>query len=148
MNFLDKCLPDYFWDKVIPEPNSGCWFWLAGTVRAGYGFTAVERGGVRDYAHRITYRAFVGEIPDGLELDHKCVTPACCNPMHLEAVTHQINIARSRRKPKKKKICKNGHRLDVPGATFPSQNVCRICARAHYQATKKCGDRVFKNPRS
>jgi hypothetical protein len=29
MNFGDPRLPDRFWVKVIPEPNSGCWLWFA-----------------------------------------------------------------------------------------------------------------------
>ena len=30
----DRRLPERFWDKVIPVPESGCWFWL-GAISGG-----------------------------------------------------------------------------------------------------------------
>ena len=36
----------------------------------------------------------VGPIPDGCELDHLCRNRACCNPDHLEPVTHLENVRR------------------------------------------------------
>lgn len=35
-----------------------------------------------------------GEIPHGLEIDHLCNKPTCCNPDHLEAVTRAENERR------------------------------------------------------
>ncbi len=93
MNFLDERLPMRFWDKVIPEPNSGCWLWFANNI-AGYG--RVWFGGTRAMVptHRLTYEVCRGAIPAGLEIDHLCRTPECCNPAHLEAVTHSENLRR------------------------------------------------------
>lgn len=46
--------------------------------------------------HEITYEAFIGPIPDGHELDHvECQQTMCCNPWHVEPVTHQINMSRA-----------------------------------------------------
>ena len=35
--FGDARLPERFWDKVSPEPNSGCWIWCAAIKGLGYG---------------------------------------------------------------------------------------------------------------
>lgn len=90
---------DRFWEKVnkdgpIPEhrPDLGpCWVWMAGTDAHGYGHFWSER-----YvgAHIWAYTTFVGPVGDGLELDHLCRRVSCCNPSHLEPVTHQENIRR------------------------------------------------------
>lgn len=72
--------------------EAGCWRWIAAQNRQGYGCFRVNR---QTYlAHRWAYEHLVGPIPDGLELDHLCRAPACVNPAHLEAVTHQENMRR------------------------------------------------------
>lgn len=45
--------------------------------------------------YRRLYNRLFGSIPDGLELDHLCFDPSCCNPWHLEPVTHTANMRRS-----------------------------------------------------
>ena len=87
--FGDPRLPQRFWKKVEPEPNTGCWLWTGNLKPAGYG-----NWDRNSYAHRAAYCALMGPIPDGLELDHVCRTPACCNPLHLEAVPHSLNVRR------------------------------------------------------
>lgn len=66
----------------IPEPNSGCWIWMAALSKSGHGHLHYRRqwqGG----AHRASYEAFCGKIPPGLWVCHRCNTPACVNPEHL-----------------------------------------------------------------
>lgn len=41
------------------------------------------------------YLAYLEFRCSGLELDHTCVEPACRNPAHLDAVTHQVNVQRA-----------------------------------------------------
>jgi len=76
----------------IPEPNSGCWLWTKAVMANGYGLIMTSTG-VRT-AHRVSYEAHKGEIPAGLELDHKCRVRSCVNPDHLEAVTKTENVRR------------------------------------------------------
>lgn|SRR5882724_3004971 len=127
-----------FWAKVdkngpIPayRPDLGpCWIWK-GTCANGYG--NVRRGKKLFLAHRVTYQALRGIIPDGLEPDHLCRVGACINPWHLELVTHKINMLRGNGvggENARKTHCINGHPF-TPENTYqyPSRQhrACRIC---------------------
>ena len=81
-----------FEDKYIPEPNSGCWLWIAGELGTGYGAFTID--GRRFCAHRVSYEHHVANIPEGLVLDHLCRVRCCVNPQHLEPVTQQENVRR------------------------------------------------------
>lgn len=81
-----------FMDKVEPEPNTGCWLWAASTTPRGYG--EFGQGGKIRRAHKWLYEQTRGHVPVGLVLDHKCRTPSCVNPEHLEPVTQRVNILR------------------------------------------------------
>ena len=71
---------EYIWDRIIPEPNSGCWLWLMAVDPNGYGRCP-------DLAHRRSYSAFKGKIPKKRDAHHKCYQPGCVNPDHLLALT-------------------------------------------------------------
>ena len=73
----------------IPEPNSGCWLWNGAVLMAGYGVASDGKKCVT--AHRLSYKSFVGEIPKGMIIAHKCDTPSCVNPDHLWLATHKQN---------------------------------------------------------
>lgn len=89
--------------------------------------------GKRDHmVYRRLYVRFFGPIPEGLELDHLCRNPACCNPWHLEPVTHQEN---SRRKEggfnSKKTHCPAGHPYEGTNLRVRrGGRECLICYRA------------------
>jgi len=82
--------------KSVPVPESGCWIWLHGASPSGYGISGLKYldGG----AHRVSYKAFVGPIPAGYFICHKCDTPPCVNPDHLFLGTHADNMADRQRK--------------------------------------------------
>ena len=81
--------------------TSGCWEWV-GSKRNGYGRMIVgsRTDGTRRSmsAHRVSYELKYGEIPDGMEVCHKCDNPCCVNPDHLFVGTRQDNIDDRERK--------------------------------------------------
>ena len=69
--------------------DSGCWVVRGARKSGGYGAVQFE-GGSRA-AHRLAYEAWVGPIPEGLLIRHKCDNPPCINPEHLEPGTDADN---------------------------------------------------------
>jgi hypothetical protein len=84
-------------ESSVQKDENGCWLWARKVGKPGYGLmTTKEAGKPRTrLAHRVSYEAFVGAIPAGLQLDHLCRVRACVNPEHLEPVTLQENLYRS-----------------------------------------------------
>lgn len=72
--------------------EQGCWVWEGAKQPNGYGKLKVQ--GRTELVHRAAYEAWVGPIPDGWVVDHKCSNRACCNPEHLEAVEQRENTIR------------------------------------------------------
>lgn len=114
---------DRFWEKV--DATGGCWNWTAGTDSSGYGtFNAGKEWGTVS-AHRFAWQILVGPIPDGLELDHRCFNTRCVDPDHLEPVTHQQNVDRSRRS---RLYCVRGHRRSENRIATGGKG-CHSCTR-------------------
>lgn len=132
MNFLDPRLPERFWSKCIPEPNSGCWLWLGGEAN-GYGRTALD--GVRVYVHRAVMMV-ERDIPNGMHIDHLCRNTLCCNPAHLEAVTQRENTLRGIGPfaiKARQSTCVHGHPFDEINTYTrkgrPGTRECKSCVR-------------------
>lgn len=77
--------------KQLPD---GCWRWLGRSVtRQGYGRFSLE--GRFLLAHRAAWLLFVGPIPDGLLVRHRCPEGGrswCVNPSHLQVGTATDNM--------------------------------------------------------
>lgn len=148
----DRTPEERFWEKVdkngpAPEgfPELGpCWLWTA-ALREGYAAFSVKHRHID--GHLFAYRSFVGEVPEGLQLDHichsvstatcsggeQCVHRRCVNPVHLEPVTgltnvmrglspHAINAAKTH--------CPQDHEYTEENTyIYDGERHCRTCAR-------------------
>lgn len=86
---LDERYLDRFLSKISID-DSGCWLWMAGKSRAGYGQMRINKKTI--YAHRLSYEINKGDIPYGFCILHSCDNPACVNPEHLSIGTQKDNL--------------------------------------------------------
>lgn len=132
-------------ERIEPKIHrtEGCWLWTGRIDRAGYGTLGSRKG--TSMAYRLAYEAWIGPVPDGLELDHACRTAdktclggsscphrRCVNPAHLEPVTRAENARRSA--PAQKSECVNGHAYTPENTYFKpaksrGRRDCRACGR-------------------
>ncbi len=142
MNFLDPRLPERFWAKCVPEPNSNCWLWTAASLPKGYGLIGTRDKSKPRLAHRFAYVHLVGPIPDGLHIDHRvCSTPCCVNPAHMEAVLPAENTRRGKAgaggaaRQSAKTHCPHGHPYSVRNTRiYDGRRFCRECIRVAQRA--------------
>ena len=83
-------------DLYDVDPGSGCWIWNYTKTSHNYGVITID--GRQVAAHRFSYQWFIGEIPSGLFVCHKCDNPLCINPSHLFLGTHVDNMQDASRK--------------------------------------------------
>ena len=76
--------------------KDGCWIWTGAHSGDGRGgrYPRMSLDGATVAVHRVMYTLFHGFIPPRKQIDHTCKKRACCNPEHLELVTHLENQRR------------------------------------------------------
>lgn len=66
-----------------------CWIWTGATQSKGYKHFRV--GNRWRLAHVFSHEVFIGPVPKGMQVHHRCLNQVCCAPDHLEAVTGEAN---------------------------------------------------------
>lgn len=127
------------WSKVDRSGGpEACWPWLGSRDDRGYGY--VRHEGRPQPAYRVAYELTIGPVPAGLELDHLCRNTSCCNPGHLEAVTHAENVRRGEGGAfwRAKTHCPAGHPYDSANTMrwADGGRHCRACHNARTRAYK------------
>ncbi len=120
-----------FWSKVSYGEAFDCWLWTGALYHDGYGaFGPGGRGASPQRAHRVSYELLIGEIPEGLQLDHLCHDPKkclgglscphrrCVNPYHLDPVPSRVNSLR--------------------GGAYSSKREAKLTRRPEYLARTEC----------
>lgn len=77
------------------EPMTGCRLWLGATSGSNGKYGHLKIAGRYVKAHRASYEAHVGPIPEGMEIDHRCNQTLCIEPAHLRPMTGYENTLRS-----------------------------------------------------
>jgi hypothetical protein len=119
--------------------------------RSGYG--KFKAGKQTTGAHRASWLARKGPIPEGLVIDHLCRNRACINVDHMEPVTNAVNARRSTLvgrgsgqhaglTGRLKTACVNGHAFDEENTAWRTRpdgylvRVCRACNRERLRRFK------------
>jgi len=86
----DRTLQEKLAFYAPPSNLKACWLWT-GAKTNGYGVLNID--GVNRRATHVALELATGQqVPDGLVVRHRCDTPACVNPAHLETGTQGDNI--------------------------------------------------------
>lgn len=105
---IDESVIRRFWPKVTSKPEDGCWIWGASKNSMGYGQLRI---GHRPYlAHRVSFAIEYGDLSESVVLRHKCDTPLCVRPGHLEPGTQRDNVEDMRRRGRAKYLGAPGER--------------------------------------
>ena len=117
-----------------------CWRAPQKPNKNGYVYKSYK-GVVREL-HRLNHEILYGPKPEGTEYDHLCRHKWCCNPFHVEPLTHRINVLRGNAphaKNARKTHCPYGHPLTgnnlVPSLLKVGGRTCLICSRS--RATRR-----------
>lgn len=94
-SLLGRPLLERFESKLVESGT--CIEWSGAKTKDGYGKYSFNDGSgkkVFKLTHRLAWELYVGDIPEGLVVDHLCFNRACCNIAHLELVTRAENNRR------------------------------------------------------
>ena len=140
-------IEERFLDKVLPEPNSGCWLWDGAATRQPG--VSVNCYGLIMYRNKLVKATHVSLMLDGRPRPsdkaiacHSCDVQLCVNPAHLSWGTFRSNledaVARSGTSVRwlgDNTHCKHGHAFTVETTyVYAGRRRCRVCIRRNGRA--------------
>jgi len=72
-----------------PIDVNECWVWTGYKTPNGYGWCSFN--GKTDFAHRVAFRMWKGDIPQKMVVRHRCRNK-CVNPAHLDIGSYSDNL--------------------------------------------------------
>lgn len=135
-----------FDEKYIPEPNTGCWLWIAGACKTKNGLRPQFWDGSKNWiASRWVKEFEIGKkLPTHIYACHKCDTTLCVNPDHIFLGTAKDNyydcIAKGRGKKRTATHCKRGHQFSIENVKIfkDGGRRCAVCyGRGIFKRDKK-----------
>lgn len=134
-----KELGHYVLEHTLPDGE--CLVWQGHINKDGYGElkTNIHLG----MAHRLSYEASIGVIPDGMTVDHLCFNTACVNPDHLRLLSNRENAQNQRSAFKER--CVNGHEYTPENTYIRPRRYrggvrdCRTCIRERVRKYRNKG---------
>jgi hypothetical protein len=121
----------------------GCWEWRGAKTTTGYGkifFNCKARS-----AHRVSWEAFRGAIPDGMCVLHSCDNRICISPTHLFLGTNKDNQDDMYRKGRGRKASGEAHGrakltreqvIAIRGDPRPNRTIARDYGISHTVAKR------------
>lgn len=134
--------------------------WLGGK---SHGYASISREKERGswLGHLYLYRLLIGEVPEGMTLDHTCHHPdkcaggttcphrACLNLNHLQVVTRGENVLRGAgisAEYARRSECNRGHPLSGANLVFrQGHRRCRTCEKEWAQEARSRNETACKN---